>query len=95
MAKQYYVINYPAEQVLQTLKEEGWIITASENLHKKKPIAYKLQQGGSETFVRFYPGVAGPPMFDMRHASEDDCDLIDQFEAIGENDFFSMIGHNA
>lgn len=92
MAKQYYAVNYTNEDVLEALSGDDWTITPSAMITHGEPNSYELRATpDAPTHVTLYPGTAGPPMFDMRHASEDDYDLIDQFDAIGENDYFATL----
>jgi hypothetical protein len=91
MAKQYYAIHYTSEGILEAARNDGWTITPSDEIFLDKPIAYELRRTPTAaTYVSLYPGVrGGTPMFDMRRASADDGDLLDQFKAIHENDYFS------
>jgi hypothetical protein len=92
MSKQYYATNYDNAVILTAVEADGWSIKASEKITDGEPNSYELRRTpDASTFVGFYPGTFGPPMFDMRNASEDDCDLIDQFDCVGENTYFASL----
>lgn len=92
MSKEYYALHYDSASVLEAVEADGWSIKASEKIMDGEPISYKLRRTpDAPTFVVFIPGTFGPPMFDMRNASEDDCDLIDQFDCVGENTYFASL----